>query len=102
MTEQDEQENVRDEDVVEALTRYRDEIERIDRALVGLLAERLERSKRIGVLKRQAGMATLDPGREAEVIRRAATTAREHGLPDDKVRDVFWHVIAMSRGAQDS
>ena len=45
MTEQDEQENVRDEDVVEALTRYRDEIERIDRALVGLLAERLERSK---------------------------------------------------------
>ena len=102
MSEQEEQDNLQDESMVEALARYREEIERIDRALVGLLAERLERSKRIGSLKRQAGLPTLDPGREAEVIRRAATTAREHGLPDDKVRDVFWHVIAMSRGAQDS
>jgi chorismate mutase len=100
VTEQDDQDSVREESVVEALTRYREEIERIDRALVGLLAERLERSKRIGSLKRHAGMPTLDPGREAEVLRRAATTAREHGLPDDTVRDLFWHVIAMSRGAQ--
>jgi chorismate mutase len=95
-----EHEEAPDETVLEALMRCRDEIERIDRALVGLLAERVERSRRIGTLKRAAGMPTLDPSREAEVIRRASTTAREHGLPDDPVRDIFWHVIAMSRGAQ--
>lgn len=90
-----------DETVLEALTRCREEIERIDRAIVGLLAERVERSRRIGSLKRAAGLPTLDPAREAEVIRRAASSARDHRLPEDPVRDLFWHVIAMARGAQD-
>lgn len=90
-----------DETVVEALVRCREEIERIDRAIVGLLAERVDRSRRIGALKRSAGMPTLDPAREAEVIRRAAASARDHKLPEDPVRDLFWHVIAMARGAQE-
>lgn len=90
-----------DETVLEALARCREEIERIDRAIVGLLAERVDRSRRIGSLKRAAGLPTLDPAREAEVIRRAAATARDHRLPEDPVRDLFWHVIAMARGAQD-
>jgi chorismate mutase len=90
-----------DETVQEALLRCREEIERIDRAIVGLLSERLDRSRKIGALKRSAGMPTLDPAREAEVIRRASAIAREHGLPDDPVRDLFWHVIAISRSAQE-
>ena len=90
-----------DETVQEALLRCREEIERIDRAIVGLLAERMDRSRKIGALKRSAGMPTLDPAREAEVIRRASSIAREHGLPDDPVRDLFWHVIAISRSAQE-
>ena len=96
-----EHESAPDETVQEALLRCREEIERIDRAIVGLLAERLDRSKKIGALKRSAGMPTLDPAREAEVIRRASAIAREHGLPDDPVRDLFWHVIAISRSAQE-
>ena len=96
-----ENEAVPDETVQEALLRCREEIERIDRAIVGLLAERMDRSRKIGTLKRSAGMPTLDPAREAEVIRRASAIAREHGLPDDPVRDLFWHVIAISRSAQE-
>lgn len=88
------------EAALEALARCRREIERIDGELIALLARRVERSREIGLLKRAAGLPTLDPAREAEVIRRAATIAREHALPDEKVRDIFWHVIGLSRGAQ--
>lgn len=85
---------------VEALARHRHELEAIDRELIELLARRLARSREIGALKRVAGLPTLDPAREAEVIRRAAAIAREHSLPDEKVRDIFWHIIGLSRAAQ--
>jgi chorismate mutase len=85
---------------LEDLARGRRELEALDRELIALLAKRVTRSKEIGALKRAAGLPTLDPAREAEVIRRAASIAREHGLPDEKVRDIFWHVIGLSRGAQ--
>ena len=85
---------------VQALGRCRREIEELDRELVALLAKRVACSKEIGLLKRTAGLPTLDPAREAEVIRRAAAVAREQGLADEKVRDIFWHVIGLSRGVQ--
>ena len=68
--------------------------------LVSLLAKRVALSKEIGATKRVAGLPTLDPAREAEVIRRAAALARDASLNDEKVRDIFWHVIGLSRGAQ--
>jgi chorismate mutase/prephenate dehydrogenase len=82
------------------LARCRGQIEDIDRELIGLLAKRVALSKEIGALKKTAGLPTLDPAREAEVIRRAAAVAREVGINDEKVRDIFWHVIGLSRGAQ--
>ena len=85
---------------VEELTRRRRELEALDRELIALLGRRVEHSREIGLLKRVAGLPTLDPAREAEVIRRAAAMAREHGLPDEKVRDIFWHFIGLSREAQ--
>ena len=85
---------------VEALARCRRDLEALDREIIGLLAKRVARSKEIGALKRIAGLPTLDPAREADVIRRAATVARDHGLADEKVRDIFWHVIGLSRSAQ--
>jgi chorismate mutase len=51
-------------------------------------------------MKKVAGLLTLDPAREAEVIRRAAAMARDAGLNDEKVRDIFWHVIGLSRAVQ--
>jgi chorismate mutase len=85
---------------VEELARRRRELEELDRELIALLGRRVARSREIGALKRVAGLPTLDPAREAEVIRRAAAMAREAGLPDEKVRDIFWHVIGLSREAQ--
>jgi chorismate mutase len=85
----------------EQLARCRAEIEEIDRRIVALLAERVAAGKRTRALKQAVGLPILDPKREAEVIRRAVTTAREHDLPTEPVREIFWHVVGMSRRAQE-
>jgi chorismate mutase len=86
-------------DTVE-LAAVRAEIGRVDEAIVFLIDERLRLARRVGELKRTAGMGVLDPSREAAVVRRAGALARERGLDDEAVRDVFWRLIEMSRTAQ--
>lgn len=83
-----------------ALDALRAEVERIDRALVELIAERVGIARRIGQLKRQSGAPTLDPAREAAVVRRNAELARSHGLPSEDLREVFWRIIGLCRRAQ--
>jgi chorismate mutase len=86
---------------LEELARCRAEIERIDHEIISLLAERLTLGKRTGDLKRIAGLPILDPTREAAVIRRVTTAAREAGLPPEPVREVFWQIVGMSRREQE-
>ena len=82
------------------LLQIRREIERIDRALIGLIAERVALARRVGSAKRTLDLPILDPAREAAVVRRAGALAREAGLEDEDVRYVFWHLIGLSRRAQ--
>ena len=88
-------------DPLAELAQCRGEIEEIDRRLIALLAERVTLGRKTATIKRAAGMPILDPQREAEVIRRAVTTAREHDLPVEAVREMFWHVVGLSRRAQE-
>jgi len=83
------------------LGQIRRDIEAIDRKLVELLAERLELGRRTGEIKRDAGRPILDAAREAEVIRRAVTAARELGVPQEATREIFWHIVGMSRRVQE-
>ncbi len=89
-----------EQQAAEELALLRGEIERVDRALVAQIAERVELAGRIGAAKRVLGLPTLDPRREAFVVRRAGELAREAGLPDEDTRYLFWHLIGMSRRAQ--
>ncbi|CAN5752032.1 chorismate mutase [soil metagenome] len=88
-------------DPLAELTNCRAEIEQIDRQLVELLAARMALGRRTATIKRAAGLPILDPQREAEVIRRAVTTAREHDLPVEGVREMFWQIVGLSRRAQE-
>ncbi len=85
---------------VPELDTLRVEVERIDRTLIQLIAERVEVARKIGGVKRERGLPTLDPAREAAVVRRAGSLAREAGLDDEDVRYIFWHLIGLSRRAQ--
>ena len=83
------------------LAQLRRDIETIDRRIVELLAERLELGRRTGGIKRGAGRPILDSAREAEVIRRAVTAARELSVPQEATREIFWHIVGMSRRVQE-
>lgn len=75
-------------------------IEALDRQIIERVAERVDLARRIGELKREAGGPTLDPEREAAVIRSAVETAREHELPAEPVRELFWSLMRLCRTAQ--
>jgi chorismate mutase len=82
------------------LTVLRADIERVDAAIIALLAERVRLAREVGDAKRAAGLRTLDHAREAAVVRRAVELGRDAGLDEEEVRSVFWRVIGMSRRAQ--
>jgi len=83
------------------LGRLRDEIERVDREIIGLVAERVRLAREVGATKHAAGIPTLDHAREASVVRRAVSVARDAGLAfDDEVRQIFWQLIGLCRRAQ--
>src|SRR5690606_32988644 len=82
------------------LNELRVEIERVDRTMIDLIAERVQLARRGGEAKRRAGLPTLDPAREAAVVRRAGALAREADLDDEDVRYIFWHLIGLSRRMQ--
>jgi chorismate mutase len=85
---------------LDPLERVRTDIEEIDQQVIQLLARRVMLSRQVGTLKRAAGLPTLDPAREATVLRRAAALARDAELPAEPVREIFWHLIALCRSAQ--
>lgn len=78
----------------------RERIAALDVQIVECIAERVEVARRIGAVKRDAGGATLDPGREAVVIRHAVEVARNHDLPVEPVREIFWTLMELCRTAQ--
>ncbi|MFL5383163.1 MAG: chorismate mutase [Longimicrobiaceae bacterium] len=84
----------------ERLRSLRERIEQVDRELIGLIAQRVRLAREVGAAKRELGMPTLDPAREATVVRRAGELAREAGVGDEDVRYIFWHLIGLSRRAQ--
>lgn len=84
----------------DSLESLRTEIEDVDSRLLELLARRVELARRIGETKRVDGAATLDPGREAAVIRRAVEAGRERDLPEEPVRALFWTIVGLCRAAQ--
>lgn len=82
------------------LQELREQIQHIDRTLIELIADRVRLAREVGDAKRALGVPTLDPAREAMVVRRAGELARELGVGDEDVRYIFWHLIGLSRRAQ--
>lgn len=82
------------------LADLRGEIERIDREIVRLLAARVGAAHAARLAKQAEGLPTVDPAREAAVVRQACAAAREAGLDSEDVRDVFWTIVHLSRRAQ--
>jgi chorismate mutase len=84
-----------------ALAVLREKVERVDAEIVALLADRVDLAHQVGAHKRENGLALLDAKREAAVLRRTGILAREAGLPEEAVRQLFWTIIGICRHAQE-
>jgi chorismate mutase len=82
------------------LAMLREEIEKIDHTVIELIARRVAAARDVGRAKRNSGLPILDPAREAAVVRRAVELARSHHLDEEDVREIYWHIIGLSRRAQ--
>lgn len=78
----------------------RDEIDRIDRELVRLIALRLESSIEIGRLKAERGLGIRSPDREAELITEARADAVAAGISPEYIEELMRLVLRHSRAAQ--
>jgi chorismate mutase len=79
----------------ERLDELRARIDEIDRALVGLLAERFEVTDSVGRLKAEAGAPPRDPDREAEQRQRLLELARRQGL--DEAFALQWLELVLTQ-----
>jgi chorismate mutase len=79
----------------------RQELENLDREIIALMGKRLTLARRTTALKRAAKLPILDPQREAVVIRKAVSHARKLSVPEEPVREIFWHIVGMSRRIQE-
>jgi chorismate mutase len=76
----------------EMLNRYRQSIDRIDAALVFLLAERFQITQAVGRHKAQTGLPPADPGREERQIARLRDLAAQADL-DPEFSEKFLRFI---------
>jgi len=75
----------------------RAELRRVDRALVELIAERLELVQRLWAHKRAAGVPLEDREQERLVVGRARRTARQSGLEPAFAEGILLAVIAEGK-----
>jgi 3-deoxy-7-phosphoheptulonate synthase len=78
----------------------RDEIDRIDRELLKLIARRLRSSVDIGQIKASKNLPMESPSREAELIAEARQDAEAMGLEPDYIEDIMRVVLRHSKTAQ--
>jgi 3-deoxy-7-phosphoheptulonate synthase len=78
----------------------RDDIDRIDREILGLVSRRLGYSVEIGLNKVAQGMPLHSSGREAELLGALISEAEERGLEPSCVREIFELILEYSRRAQ--
>lgn len=90
------------EDLMSALgiPLLRDEIDRIDRELIRLVADRLQSSVEIARIKAARGLEMRSPDREAELIAEASRDAVAVGIDPRFAEELMKLVLAHSRAAQ--
>ena len=79
--------------VPDELADLRKQIDQIDAEIMGALARRFAVTGKVGQLKAQHGLNSVDPVREQEKLQSLRTLASEQGLNADFVHSLFQHVF---------
>ena len=82
--------------MVAELTALRDQIDEVDKALLNLLAKRLELVAEVGEVKSRYGLPIYVPEREASMLASRRKEAENLGVPPDLIEDVLRRVMRES------
>lgn len=79
--------------VPQELVQFRERIDSIDEEILCALARRFEVTERVGQLKAQHGLESVDPVREQEKLQRLRASAEQKGLDSKLVDELFQRVF---------
>lgn len=80
-----------------SLEALREEINRIDEDIIGLLSRRMEVSKKIAALKKDKGIPVEDRDREKTLFLKLQRDARRNNINEKFVSEVFGIIISHSK-----
>ncbi|WP_414164556.1 bifunctional chorismate mutase/prephenate dehydrogenase [Superficieibacter sp. BNK-5] len=86
--------------MVAELTALRDQIDEVDKALLGLLAKRLALVAEVGEVKSQFGLPIYVPERESSMLASRRKEAETLGVPPDLIEDVLRRVMRESYSSE--
>ena len=86
--------------MVAELTALRDQIDEVDKALLSLLAKRLELVAEVGEVQSQYGLPIYVPEREAAMLASRREEAAALGVPPDLIEDVLRRVMRESYSSE--
>ena len=75
--------------VPDELLALRDQIDSIDEDMMDLLARRFNVTARVGELKAESGLESVDPVREQEKLERLRTLAEDKSLNSEFILDLY-------------
>jgi len=82
------------------MDKIRNEINKIDVQIIGLLGKRMKLAKKIGKLKKKAGLPVWDKMRERKLRKTYQTKAKTAGLSRDFIDGFFDVTFSESRRIQ--
>lgn len=86
--------------MVAELTALRDQIDDVDKALLNLLAKRLELVAEVGEVKSRFGLPIYVPEREASMLASRRAEAEAIGVPPDLIEDVLRRIMRESYSSE--
>ncbi len=85
---------------MKTIEELRAEIDKLNKEIVKLLAKRIEVAGEIAEYKKLHGLPIRVPEREKAVIENVKEMARESGLDEKMIEDVFWKIIEHTRNSE--
>ena len=82
------------------LQKPREEIDRIDAQIVALLGERWKLVEEVTRIKKEYNLPPLQPERFAELLEDVKGLAREHGVPEAMIEEMWHSIHKYSRRSQ--
>lgn len=83
-----------------SLETLREEINRIDEDIIGLLSKRMEVVKKVAVLKKSKGISIEDRDREKNIFLRIEREAKSGNISENFVLEVFGLILSHSKSIQ--